>query len=313
MASFRIPALRHLVSRPLTAPRIAHRRWAAVHDVRFLATHGAQDRVLAKYKEKLNRKAQEEGLKDVGELKEAYKEKITQLRKEATVPGANAPLEAQDAPTTANAFNPPPPPSPTGTAIPTQDGEKAPPGVKTLASFLDVPKTQQLPAKEIEYIWRLRHAQNPQSLCATLPANTWSTIARAARQHPQFVLPLPREAQGAELHFLQWTFPTAAQATVLFTSLAEYKLRAEFSSPHTTVTFHTDLAGDKDVVLVQGEVVPDRGVAVDQAKWLLMCLQKFYGLQAEEQGGARRRLLEMFSNGDAGFKVEELLEEAEKI
>jgi ATP synthase F1 complex assembly factor 1 len=53
-----------------------------------------------------------------------------------------------------------------------------------------------------------------------------------------------------------------------------------------------------------------RGVKVDEAKWLLMCLQKFYGVHGEE--GTRRRLLEMFGSGDQGFKVEDLLEEAEK-
>lgn len=59
MASFRIPAFRRLVTRPLLTPAVPHRRWAQVHDVRYLATHGTQDRVLAKYKDKLDRKAKE--------------------------------------------------------------------------------------------------------------------------------------------------------------------------------------------------------------------------------------------------------------
>ena len=56
-----------------------------------------------------------------------------------------------------------------------------------------------------------------------------------------------------------------------------------------------------------------KGVSVDEAKWLVMCLQKFYGLPSASRREERRRLLEMFSNGDEGFKVEELLEEAERI
>lgn len=55
-----------------------------------------------------------------------------------------------------------------------------------------------------------------------------------------------------------------------------------------------------------------RGVSVDEGKWLLMCLQKFYGGE-ETQTEERRKLLRQFSEGDGGFKVEELLEEAEKI
>ena len=53
-----------------------------------------------------------------------------------------------------------------------------------------------------------------------------------------------------------------------------------------------------------------RGITVDEGKWLLMCLQKFYGAEHKVE---RKELLEQFSHGDGGFKVEELLEEAEKV
>lgn len=176
---------------------------------------------------------------------------------------------------------------------------------------MDVEKTSALPCKEIEQLWRLRHANNPQSLCAAIPADVYRSIARIAKQHPQFILPLPREEHGAEIHFMQWTFPSPTTATVLFTHLAEFKLRGEFSQPHTTVTHHLDFADSKQVVLLQGSVLPGKGVSVDEGKWLLMCLQKFYNQSAQE--GPRQRLLLQFSNGDAAFKVEELLEEAEKF
>jgi len=168
----------------------------------------------------------------------------------------------------------------------------------------------ELPQKEIEYIWRLRHASDPQSLCAILPNQIYNRIATTARRHPQFILPLPKEEQGAEIHFLQWTFPTPTTATVLFTTLAEFKLRGEYAQPHTTVTHHLDLADSKDLILLNGTVVDGRGVTVEEARWLLMCLQKFYG---GEGNADRKKLLEQFSQGDGGFKVEELLEEAEKV
>ena len=60
-------------------------------------------------------------------------------------------------------------------------------------------------------------------------------------------------------------------------------------------------------------MVEGRGVSVEEGRWLLMCLQKFYGGGEESGEGKRRRLLERFSQGDGGFRVEELLEEAEKI
>jgi len=139
----------------------------------------------------------------------------------------------------------------------------------------------------------------------------YQQIEATAHRHPQFILPLPREGQGAEIHFLQWTFPSPTTTTVLFTHLAEYKLRGEFSQPHMTVTHHLDLAGLKGLILLQGTVVEGRGVSVDEGKWLLMCLQKFYGVGDEK--AERKRLLEQFSHGDGNFKVEALLEEAEKV
>lgn len=208
----------------------------------------------------------------------------------------------------ASTFPPPPPPPSVHSTIPSSKPSN-PPGLKTLSSYIDIPKTLELPQKEIESIWRLRHASDPQSLCAVIPKSTYNRIESTARKHPQFILPLPREGQGAEIHFLQWTFPTPTTTTVLFTHLAEFKLRGEYAQPHTTVTHHLDLADLKQLILLQGSVVEGRGITVEEGKWLLMCLQKFYGGEDKVE---RRKLLEQFSHGDGNFKVEQLLEEAEK-
>ena len=77
---------------------------------------------------------------------------------------------------------------------------------------------------------------------------------------------------------------------------------------------HSELMREKGLVLMQGQVVEGRGVNVEEARWLVLCLQKFYG--GEERNaddGGRRRLLEMFSQGDGAFRVEDLVEEAEKF
>ncbi|GAB7359232.1 hypothetical protein MBLNU230_g5891t1 [Neophaeotheca triangularis] len=314
------PILRHTFC-GLRAPfRHYQRRWAQVHDVRFYAAHQRPDRVLEKYRAKLDQKAKEVGAKDVDELKQVYQDKIKDLKQKATVPGANAPFSEQQAPTPEKAgdsvpFQPPPPPQPQGHAA-VASSDKA--GIKELDSYIDVEKVAELPQKETETIWRLRHARDPNSLCAVMQADTFQRIADTARKHPQFILPVPREGQGAEIHFLQWTFPSATTATVLFTHLAEYKLRGEFAQPHTTVTYHLDLVEKNGLVLLQGQVVDGRGVSVEEGKWLLMCLQKFYGFEAlsepaRESKEKRKKLMEQFSGGDADFKVEELLEEAEKL
>ncbi|CAK7267677.1 hypothetical protein SEPCBS57363_002711 [Sporothrix epigloea] len=331
----------------------------------------AQD-VIERYRSRLESKAQKEGVVDVEQLRAAYTDKIQALRRQdailpkgAAVPVASAakepPQEAESTPELASAESSPSssPSSPTsqastpGTASVTTSTHpaSAPPspspslpssapsnGVRALSSLLDLDKVRALPAEELSAVWRLRFANDPLSLCAAIPAQTYAAMEAAARARPQFVLPVPHPEQGAEIHFLQWTFDTQCKkndngvaatpsSTVLFTQLAEYKVRGEFAQPHTTVTHYTDLAADCGMVLMQGQVAEGRGVTADHAQWLVMCLQRFYGAwsipgspgaehrnsRVDEGAGARRQLLQWFAAGDPQFSIERLMEEVEKL
>jgi ATP synthase F1 complex assembly factor 1 len=293
-----------------------------VHDVRFLATTQQPRSVLEKYRDKLDQKARAEGHENIDSLKAAYSDKIHALRKEAdtiatppTPPPSPEPSSPSSSPTTPPAAAAPKPPQ-----IPKSYGSGSS-GIKPLSSLLDLPKASALPLKELTAIWRLYHASRPQTLCAVIPSGTFATMDALARQNPQFVLPVPHPAQGAEMHFCQWTWDAATRSsTVLFTQLAEYKARGEYAAPHTTVTHYMDLAEGSGAVLMQGVVVEDRGVKVDDARWLVMCLQRFYGgwdgvggEMGKERAEERRRLLEWFGKGDQRFSVERLLEEAERM
>jgi ATP synthase mitochondrial F1 complex assembly factor 1 len=58
----------------------------------------------------------------------------------------------------------------------------------------------------------------------------------------------------------------------------------------------------------------NRGVSVEEGRWLVMCLQRFYGgLGGEGKGRRRRELVEMFGRGDGRFDLGELVEEAARI
>ncbi|OAX78340.1 hypothetical protein ACJ72_07355 [Emergomyces africanus] len=347
MASIRPPAVRLLAR--------VQRRWAQVHDVRFLTTHHDPDRVIEKYRDKLDRKAREEGYSSISALKEAYQDKIKDIKKKAQVPhtsqGGPNTRPAAHSPATAQSAQPPRDPSAT---LKSQT-----PGIKPLSSYIDIPKILTLPAKEIQTLWRLRHAANPQSICAAIPIDTYLRMVATGRQHPQFVLPLPRTeasslpadvkedkatadpaqsaSTGADIHFLQWAFHPPASAatsapntttntgstptlnthtsTVLFTHLASYKLHGAYSQPHTVITHHLDLADKTGLVLMNGSVVPDRGVSVDEATLLVMWLQRFYDWGVDgKQAGKRAELVRMFTQGDVnGFKLEDLMEEVERI
>ncbi|KAF4503849.1 hypothetical protein G6O67_008788 [Ophiocordyceps sinensis] len=325
-------ALGHLVSCQLRSVRCVfqQRRWARVDDVRFLATTQPPSVILDKYRARLEEKARQQGLDGIESLKSAYADKIEAQRKRDAVefPATTIP-QAPETPVSQPNRGPlpcqtPSKPSPNPHAQSTSHDRGRPAVSKSLGDMLDLDKVRTLPEKELTVIWRLRHANSPQKMCAVIPASTYQVMEGAARKSPQFVLPVPHESQGAEMHFLQWTFDAASKtSTVLFTHLAEYKSRGEFAQPHTTVTHHLDLAADTGLVLMQGQLVDGRGIQPEHAEWLVVCLQKFYGawdggageLQGESNKRAeeRKKLLEWFSNGDSRFSVEKLLEEAERM
>lgn len=325
-AMIRIPTLRHLVtnSTRFAARAAQQRRWAQVVDVRFHTTQPSQV-IIEKYREKLSRKASQEGHGSIEDLKAAYADKIQEQRKNDAVdvpsiedlPSASIP-QTEGTPVS----QPPRGPSSSKPASKSSSGEKT--AIKPLGDILDLEKVADLPEKELTAIWRLRHTSSPQTLCAVIPAPVYKAMETLARSSPFFVLPVPHEGQGAEMHILQWTFDAASKtSTVLFTQLVEYKTRGEFAQPHTTVTHHLDLVKDKGLVLMQGQIVEGRGVQPDHAKWLVMCLQRFYGGweqkgdeldgQRKERAEERKKLLEWFTNGDPRFSVEKLLEEAERL
>ncbi|KAK8114222.1 ATP11 protein [Apiospora kogelbergensis] len=330
-APFRVPMLRNLLGRqPLRTvrPAFQQRRWAQVHDVRFqdarfLTTSQISRSVTEKYKEKLARKAKEEGLQDVDQLKAAYADKIHEVRKKdgVTIPGLDALLADEQAPPSQQQTRtqqdgttapPTPPPSPRSSSSSSSGA-----AIQSLADILDLEKARALPLKELTAVWRLRHASQPTSLCAVLPSPTYRALEHSARRYPNFVLPVPRGADvGAEMHFLQWVFDAPSQtATVLFTQLAEYKARGEWAQPHTSVTHYwdADLARDQGAVLMAGHLVEGRGASLADAQWLVMLLQKYYGAEALHGTGEKRKLLEAFARGDGNFSVEKLLEESEKL
>ncbi|KAF3481828.1 ATP11 [Arthroderma uncinatum] len=342
MASIRAPVIRNLLSRPVLSTRHVQRRWAQVHDVRFVATHQSSQ-VIEKYKEKLARKAKEEGHESVSSLKEAYKEKIQEVRK------ADSPIQTPLKPSTASS-------EPAGldkkAPAPTaKTPSSSAPGIKPLSSYLDIEKTRTLSPDMIGKIWRARHVTNANSICACIPIETYNRMIKVARQNPQFILPLPRELEtptdptpesekpaekaiGAEMHFLQWGFHPPASAspasvptplnthnthtsTVIFTSLAEYKLHVGYAPPHTVITHHLDFADEKGIVLMNGTVVTDRGMTTDDAQLLVLWLQRFYDWGAEgagSEGGRKGEMLRMFTKGDTeGFKVQELIDEVQRV
>jgi ATP synthase F1 complex assembly factor 1 len=76
-----------------------------------------------------------------------------------------------------------------------------------------------------------------------------------------------------------------------------------------------DLSHDKGVVLMRAEIDPSQTlIGSDDARILVMGLQKFYGGEAEsERGRIRRKLVQEFTSGSESFDVNALIDELSRI
>lgn len=141
-------------------------------------------------------------------------------------------------------------------------------------------------------------------------------FARGQR-FPQFVLPLPRtitaaeeadellppeKKQGYEMHLCEWAAlppppvlpfldeasstqqgPAPRPSTVLFTPLAEYKLRQEFAQPLLVLTHYTDLAASKGIVLMRGDLTAHENASAAPTGFAAAAAAAARGASEEEQ------------------------------
>ena len=135
------------------------------------------------------------------------------------------------------------------------------------------------------------------------------------------------------MHLRQWTLlPPAAgspadappPSVVLFTPLAEYKMRQEFAQPALVLSNYTELVPSKGIALLRGDVTEHQGsgspmVSQADAQMLTMCMQRFYrsgtAASAGEDAGAeeRRELMHTFNRAPGRFALDKLLEVAFKL
>lgn len=282
--------------------------------VPFLMKANAADSSVAdKYRAKLEQKAAAEGISSVDELKEKYKEKIEKVKTELGEDPITAATKAHENDTAKAAqaaiANAP--------KVPSSD-------IKDLDSFVDVSKFKLHERKEIEMLWKMRHAANPRAICGIIEGQVYAELYKNARRNPMFVLPLPRNAPreadantedgGVEMHLVQWAFPGPYTVHCMITTLAEFKLHQEFARPHTTLILHSELLADKGIALMNGNVEKESSINLEEAHLLTLFLQKFYAANTTTESGKRKlALLQAFTEGDASFSLDKLIAEAETL
>ncbi|CAG89420.2 DEHA2F15796p [Debaryomyces hansenii CBS767] len=278
--------------------------------VRFNSSN-TKDIVLQKYRDKLNEKANALGLKDVDDLKEKLKDDIEKKKKEFS---AIDPLKELEEYERRQALEISKNDDKTIKVRSPIDKNKPQAPYKVLDSFVDVEKLKDLPLKELEFIWRARFQNIERTMVAVLNNLQFASMYANAFKNPSFILPLAKNEDGYEMHFVQWSFIGPKTTHCMLTTVAEYKLHKEYAKPHTTLMFHQELSNSKDVVLMNGQVEEESSLTMDEAQLLVLNVQRFYGGIASAKGNEKKlALLRDFTSGNADFNMEELIAEAASI
>lgn len=291
-------------------PRVAVRA-AGRSSARFLSNQSSQLALHEKYKEKLEKKAQALGVGSVDELKDKLRDEIEEKKKEFN---ALDPLKELDEYEQKQAEALKKKKKQNLAERGPIDKSKPHAPYKTLASFLDVEKAKELPEKELQFIWRARFQNKDRALHANLNATQFANLFANAFKNPNFILPLPKEGDSYEMHFVQWAFVGPYTTHCMLTSLAEYKLHKEYAKPHTTLMFHQELVDDTGIVLMNGQVEDDVPLSLDEAQLLVLNVQRFYGGLTDSSGSERKlALLKAFTEGRADFDMNKLIQEAASL
>lgn len=264
----------------------------------------SNNELMNKYMEKLQLKAKNLGFESVEELNKSLKDEIEQKKKQLNLIDPLKELEEKAAQTMEKSRKD----HEIKIRSPIDKDEPVLP-YKTLDSFLEVEKVKDLNAKEIEYIWRARFQNKEGSLVATLDALKFSKMYALAFKNRTFILPLPKESGGYEMHFVQWSFIGPYTTHCMLTTVAEYKLHKEYAKPHTTLMFHQELVEDKSMVLMNGQVEKESSMSLDEAHLLVLNIQRFYGAM-DQTSEAKLQLLKNFNSGNEEFDMDKLIEEA---
>ncbi|KAI8044693.1 hypothetical protein M5D96_000864 [Drosophila gunungcola] len=141
-------------------------------------------------------------------------------------------------------------------------------------------------AEEISQIW-LEYHKSKEVLAATLTTAQYETLMARAKEHPVFIIPLPR-SEGFEFVMLQFAANTVHHE----------------NAPECLTMVHYTEVQDKGVVLMRGEY-DNKVLTAQEAQCLANELQMFY-LKPDE---GKLRLLETFTRKPDEFKHMDLIKE----
>lgn len=298
-----------------------------------------REEMMTKYREKLQAKVAEHGYKSVDDMANATKKAVEKQQECETAKNA-APSLVEDRDAALRLKLQEKRRKREQAKLDSEQGLSSP--VQPLSAFMKLEKIGRESPENIGKLWTAYHIMK-NKISAVVPAATYAQMVETANSFPQFVLPLPRTVtiageksqveSGYEVYYLQWiplpkpagtSSNAPAPMAVLFTPLAEYKLRQEYAQPTLVLTHYTDLMESKGIVLLRGDITESDGgkahIQQKDAQLLTLGLQRFYhidwaleGLDNDEQADRRRALLRAFYERPTEFRLEELIDASWKI
>lgn len=167
----------------------------------------------------------------------------------------------------------------------------------------DIMKSEMIKGKtteEIKAIW-LEYHKLKDVLAATLTTEQLDRIMSKAKEHPVFILPLPR-SQGYEFFVLQF-----AANTIHFTPLLCYQVHKENAPECLNMVHYTEFK-DQNLILMRGEY-DTKVISAQEALCLANQLQLYYG----QNNPNKLKIMEKFTKSPEGFKHMDLITELENL
>ncbi|OLY85188.1 Protein ATP11, mitochondrial [Smittium mucronatum] len=275
-----------------------------------------------KYREKLLKKAQEEGFSSIEELQEAYAKKNKKIDSKLD-PVVDAPNKTVASSLSSPVINHKPMGKEESETYFSDEedsdssrqiskniehkhssSKNLPPTVKSLDKIVKMELLEDKSADQISEIWTTFHLGKP-GVSAVIPSESYRKMLDSSKKNQIFILPLPR-GTGVEFYLVQFDFHM-----VNFTPLAEYQAKQDAARPYLTLTHYTDFIDEKGIVLMRGEIDNDQknNLTPDLAQLLVLVLQRFYVAPNEE----RKKLLDTFTNNPSQFNYNQLIESVNSV
>ncbi|KAJ9168766.1 hypothetical protein P3X46_020256 [Hevea brasiliensis] len=165
---------------------------------------------------------------------------------------------------------------------------------KPLDSIMDIERAKGKSPEDLASIWADCHLGRGH-IGASMTAKLYHLLVQRAADCRYFVIPLWR-GSGYSTMFAQVQMPH-----MLFTGLEDYKARGTQAAPYFTVSFYTEFAEAKDLVLIRGDVIFTSKLSDEEATWLLETAQSFY------LNDVRYKLVERFNKETRDFEFKDVL------